>query len=74
MLDVIKNADIILVSRLRAVFQAEFQELGLSAEGQETEWRCWGKGSGRLRKTPKQRRLKIEVEDPNKYQSQGCRW
>lgn len=51
MLDVIKTVHIILISRLRAMFQAEFQKLCLSAEEQETGSEMWGMESGRLRKT-----------------------
>lgn len=53
MLDVIKNVSIILISRLRIVFQAGFQKLEPSAEGHSEKW---GTGSGRLRKVQKQRR------------------
>lgn len=45
---------VILISRLRAMFWAWVQKLGLSAEVQETGSKMskmWGMESGRLRKT-----------------------
>ena len=74
MLNVIKNVKIILISRLRLRSRLSFRSWVLVQKCRIVAQRC-GEHSqgGSERQTEKQIRSKTEIEEPNKYQVQGCR-